>query len=108
MILGRSSANHTCLLLGHGGTMQTSRSRWILKTSMVAFLGWAMTATSWGQALTAVPFHTTGVYETGEKAGWTLALPAGVTAPAAPYAYTIKTNNSATVKQGQLDLSSGK
>jgi cephalosporin-C deacetylase len=60
---------------------------------------------SCAQQLSFVPFHSTGIYRLGEKAGWTVSLPKG--AAAAKYTYEIKTNNFDTIKTGTLDLSSG-
>jgi cephalosporin-C deacetylase-like acetyl esterase len=57
------------------------------------------------QQLSFVPFHSTGIYRLGEKAGWTVSLPKD--APAAKFNYEIKENNFDTIKVGTLDLSSG-
>jgi cephalosporin-C deacetylase-like acetyl esterase len=57
------------------------------------------------QQLSFAPFHSTGIYRLGEKAGWTVSLPNG--AAAAKYNYEIKKNNFETIKTGTLDLSSG-
>lgn len=54
------------------------------------------------------PFHASGIYNIGDKAGWTVTLPAGATAPSAPYAYEVRLNDQEPVKTGELDLSSGK
>ena len=58
------------------------------------------------QSLTFAPFHQSGVYDLGEKAGWTVTLPSGA-AGVSGYSYTIKKNNLGTIKTGVLDLSSG-
>jgi cephalosporin-C deacetylase len=57
------------------------------------------------QHLNFVPFHSTGIYRIGEKAGWTVSL--AKDAPAAKYTYTIAKNNLDTIKTGALDFSSG-
>jgi cephalosporin-C deacetylase len=57
------------------------------------------------QQLSFAPFHPNGIYELGERAGWTVTLPPG--APAARYSYTVKKNNLDTLKTGTLDFSSG-
>ena len=52
-----------------------------------------------------VPFHSSGIYNRGEVAGWNV-----VTTPGAAclhYDYTVKENNQAIIKTGQLDLTSG-
>lgn len=51
------------------------------------------------------PFRSSGIYETGERAGWTVTLPKG-SAPA-KFAYTLKENNATVLRSGELDLSSG-
>jgi cephalosporin-C deacetylase len=52
------------------------------------------------------PFKPSGIYEIGEKVGWTVSLPRGAS-PAGDYKYTIKKNNFDVIKTGTLDLSSG-
>ena len=59
------------------------------------------------QQLTFVPYHATGIYRTGEKAGWTVSLPKDAAPPASKYTYEIKKNNFDAIKTGTLDLSSG-
>ena len=54
-----------------------------------------------GQKLSFTPFSKSGIYELGERAGWT------VTGPAEKYTYTIKKNGLDTIRTGTLDLSSG-
>ncbi len=54
------------------------------------------------------PYHKSGIYDVNEKVGWTVTLPDGATPPAAPYTYTVQINEQATLKTGELDLSSGK
>jgi hypothetical protein len=36
------------------------------------------------------PYHSSGIYEVGEKAGWTVTLPEGAAAPSGKYAYTVR------------------
>lgn len=59
------------------------------------------------QPFVLTPFHKTGIYALGERAGWTVALPAGASVPAGGYSYTIKKNNLDVIKSGKLDLASG-
>ncbi len=59
------------------------------------------------QQLSFTPFHQSGVYELGEKAGWTVTLPPGAAAPAAEYTYIVKKNNFDTIKTGALGFSAG-
>jgi cephalosporin-C deacetylase len=58
------------------------------------------------QQLTFAPDHASGIYDVGEKAGWTV-TPGPVT-PTYAYKWTIRRNNAVVLKEGKLDLSSGK
>jgi cephalosporin-C deacetylase-like acetyl esterase len=58
------------------------------------------------QQLTFGPYHPSGIYETGELVGWTVTP--GPTAPTYAYKWTIRRNNAVVLKEGKLDLSSGK
>ena len=60
------------------------------------------------QSLTLTPLRATGIYAPGEKAGWTVALPAGAAVPAGGLAYTIRQNNLDPIQTGELDLASGR
>lgn len=53
------------------------------------------------QQVSITPYHESGIYRVGEKAGWKVALPQG------SYDYEIRTNNRDVVQKGALDLSSG-
>ena len=55
--------------------------------------------------LTFVPFHSSGIYKLGEVAGWNVVTTPNTTC--LHYDYTVKENNQAILKTGQLDLSSG-
>jgi cephalosporin-C deacetylase-like acetyl esterase len=59
------------------------------------------------QPLSFTPFHASGIYNLGERAGWTVTLPPGVAVPASGYAYSIRKNNLETIKTGVLDFSTG-
>jgi len=59
------------------------------------------------QPLTFTPFRESGIYQLGEKAGWTVTTPNDAAAANATYTYVIKKNNSETIRTGALDLSSG-
>jgi cephalosporin-C deacetylase-like acetyl esterase len=50
--------------------------------------------------LTCTPFHAGGIYEVGEKAGWT------ITSAGAPgsYTYAIRKNNRETIQSGTLEF----
>lgn len=58
------------------------------------------------QQLTFAPYHSTGIYRIGETVGWTVS-PGPVT-PTYAYRYTVRRNNNVVLKEGKLDLSSGK
>ena len=58
------------------------------------------------QQLTFTPYHASGIYDVGETVGWTV-TPGPVT-PTYAYKWTIRRNNAVVLKEGKLDLSSGK
>src|ERR1700722_7482165 len=58
------------------------------------------------QQLTFTPYHSTGVYKIGETVGWP--VPPGPVTPTYSYKYTVRRNNNVVLKEGKLDLSSGK
>jgi cephalosporin-C deacetylase-like acetyl esterase len=58
------------------------------------------------QQLTFTPYHANGIYNVGETVGWTV-TPGAVT-PTYDYRWTIRRNNAVILKEGRLDLSSGK
>ncbi len=75
-----------------------------LSIASIAFL---LASLAQAQQLTFVPFHSTGIYRLGEKAGWTVSAPKDASAPTTKYTYEIKKNNFDAIKTGTLDLSSG-
>src|SRR3954449_10351216 len=58
------------------------------------------------QQLTFAPYHASGIYDIGETVGWTV-TPGPVT-PTYSYKWTIRRNNAIVLKEGKLDLTSGK
>ncbi|HLJ45128.1 MAG TPA: acetylxylan esterase [Bryobacteraceae bacterium] len=58
------------------------------------------------QQLTFSPYHASGIYDVGETVGWTVTP--GPAAPTYAYKWTIRRNNAVVLKEGHLDLSSGK
>ena len=58
------------------------------------------------QQLTFTPYHASGIYEVGDTVGWTV-TPGPVT-PTYAYRWTIRRNNAVVLKEGRLDLSSGR
>lgn len=51
------------------------------------------------------PFHASGIYEIGERAGWTVR--AGLGSGYTKYNYELRENNWTVLKSGVIDLSSG-
>jgi cephalosporin-C deacetylase-like acetyl esterase len=58
------------------------------------------------QQLTFTPYHAGGIYDVGETIGWSVTP--GPAAPTYRYKWTIRRNNAVVLKEGKLDLSSGK
>jgi cephalosporin-C deacetylase len=58
------------------------------------------------QQLTFTPYRASGIYDIGETVGWTV-TPGPVT-PTYEYKWTIRRNNAGVLKEGVLDLASGK
>jgi cephalosporin-C deacetylase-like acetyl esterase len=52
------------------------------------------------------PYHANGIYEIGDTLGWTVTP--GTIAPTYSYKWTIRRNNAVVLKEGKLDLASGK
>jgi cephalosporin-C deacetylase-like acetyl esterase len=59
------------------------------------------------QPISLTPLKPSGIYERGEKAGWTVTLPPGSKADGVTYTYTLKKNNLGLLESGSLDLRSG-
>ncbi len=58
------------------------------------------------QQLAFAPYRASGIYDVGEMVGWVVTP--GPVAPTYAYKWTIRRNNAAVLKEGKLDLSSGK
>jgi cephalosporin-C deacetylase len=58
------------------------------------------------QQLVFAPYHASGIYDVGETVGWTVTP--GPVAPTYAYKWTVRRNNAVVLKEGKLDLSSGK
>ncbi|HWB54198.1 MAG TPA: acetylxylan esterase [Tepidisphaeraceae bacterium] len=56
--------------------------------------------------LLVTPWKKTAIYGLGDKIGWNIELKTG-TRSSGQFTYTVKTNNFAVIKSGQIDLSSG-
>src|SRR5262245_37973101 len=77
---------------------------------ILASLALAAASSAFAQQPTFTPYHANGIYNAGEKVGWTVALPPGTAAPPGPYAYAYavrKNNFGDPIKTGTLDLSRG-
>lgn len=86
---------------------------------MAALRAWLRICAAWfalalaafpasAQQLSFTPFHQNGIYDLGEKAGWTGTLAPRGTAPTGTYTYVIKKNNLDVIQKGTPDLSSGR
>src|SRR4029077_7630671 len=58
------------------------------------------------QELTFTPFHPNGIYQPGEKLGWTVTRPSGAAGPTR-FSYDIKKNELEVLRSSTLDLASG-
>ncbi len=68
--------------------------------------GFAQRGPAIEQQLTFGPYHPSGIYNVGELVGWTITP--GPATPTYSYKWTIRRNNAVVLKEGKLDLSSGK
>jgi cephalosporin-C deacetylase len=85
----------------------TARLPGVVARCIIVACGWHAIAVGAAPALTVAPFHASGIYAAGEKAGWTLTLPAGATV-AGPWTYTIKKNNVVVVASGPVEFVAGR
>jgi hypothetical protein len=85
-------------------SLHTSHSRRVLQACLLAAL--FSTAASAQQGLTFTPFHSNGIYQPGEKVGWTVTGSDSATGPAR-FDYEIKKNEREVLRSATLDLSSG-
>jgi len=76
--------------------------------SIAVLLGASLTAQrpAIPEQLTFAPYHASGIYQVGETVGWKVTP--GPTVPTYAYKWTIRRNNAVVLKEGKLDLSSGK
>ena len=58
------------------------------------------------QQLVFTPYHANGIYDVGETVGWTVTP--GATPPTYAYKWTVRRNNAVVLKEGKLDLTTGK
>ena len=83
-------------------TVHPSRSA-LLAGLLVALCGMPASAQ---QDLTFTPFHANGIYQPGEKVGWTVTRRNGATGPT-KFDYDIKKDELEVLRSATLDLSSG-
>jgi hypothetical protein len=82
------------------------RARFLLAFLAAAPFGFAQRGAPIEQQLIFSPYHASGIYDVGETVGWTVTP--GPATPAYAYKWTIRRNNAVVLKEGKLDLSSGK
>ena len=70
-------------------------------------IAWSVASPVSAQQLRLTPYHPSGIYDIGERAGWTVSAADGASSPAGDFAYTIKKNNLDAIKSGSFDLSTG-
>ena len=58
------------------------------------------------QQLVFRPYHASGLYDVGDTVGWIVSP--GPAVPTYAYKWTVRRNNKDVLKEGKLDLSSGK
>ena len=58
------------------------------------------------EQLTFAPYHASGIYNVGDIVGWTVTP--DPTPPAYSYKWTIRRNNAVVLKEGKVDLATGK
>jgi cephalosporin-C deacetylase len=86
--------------------MTRTRSNLLFLLLAAAPFGLAQRGPAIEQQLTFGPYHPTGIYNVGELVGWTITP--GPAMPTYFYKWTIRRNNAVVLKEGKLDLSSGK
>src|SRR4051794_18541705 len=59
------------------------------------------------EQLAFAPYHASGIYDVGETVGWTV-TPSVTDPPAYAFRWTIRRNNAVVIKEGTLNLSSGR
>jgi cephalosporin-C deacetylase-like acetyl esterase/lysophospholipase L1-like esterase len=117
LFASRRRSLRTCSTISGVISMQLRpmRKRFVLhpfahvRTCLILAAATASNLSNSGAAqLKLVPDHASGIYELGEKVGWTVTIADGDSHSGATYKYTAKKNNLELVKSGEFDLSSGK
>jgi cephalosporin-C deacetylase len=87
-------------------TLHRNSTRLALAVILAAGYSSAQRGAPIPQQLTFTPYHASGIYDVGETVGWTVTP--GPVEPTYHYKWTIRRNNAVVLKEGNLDLSSGK
>jgi cephalosporin-C deacetylase len=69
-------------------------------------VAWLAASPIYAQQLKLTPYNASGIYDIGQKAGWTVSAAGDTSAPSGNFAYTIKKNNLNSIKSGNFVLSS--
>ena len=86
--------------------MGRTGSRLVISLVLAATLALAQRRAPIPEQLSFTPYHASGIYQVGETVGWT--VEPGPVTPTYAYKWTIRRNNAVVLKEGKLDLSSGK
>ena len=86
--------------------MSLTSWRVTLAVAFTAALASAQRGAPTPQQLAFAPYHASGIYDVGETVGWVVTP--GPVEPTYSYKWTIRRNNAEVLKEGRLDLSSGK
>jgi cephalosporin-C deacetylase-like acetyl esterase len=78
----------------------------LLSISATGFVHVPTARATIAQQLTFTPFHSNGIYGVGETVGWTVTP--GPVPSTYQYKWTIRRNNAVVLKDGKLNLSSGR
>jgi cephalosporin-C deacetylase-like acetyl esterase len=88
-------------------TLRTLKHLTLILSLSAAAAGWMPAQRApIAQQLTLTPYHASGIYDVGETVGWTVAP--GPTPPSYQYKWTIRRNNAVVLKEGKLNLSTGR
>ncbi|MGA3099199.1 MAG: acetylxylan esterase [Bryobacteraceae bacterium] len=86
--------------------MTRTRTRIALAVLFAAAIASAQRGAPIPQQLAFTPYHASGIYDIGDTVGWTVTP--GPVEPTYAYRWTVRRNNAVVLKEGKLDLSSGK
>jgi cephalosporin-C deacetylase-like acetyl esterase len=82
-----------------------ARRRALLLAALLApALGWPAAR---AQQLTFTPYHANGIYDVGQRVGWTVGIAPGRSAAPGRYTYTVKRDGLAVIGSGAFDPATG-